>query len=96
MPKTDVSEIQALIAITPEEIDKLSYEEAMKMLEDTVAALEQEGTPLELGARLYELGTRLNRKCSAILDSTEEKMFKLLGGVESSEEEPFDPDTDGR
>lgn len=96
MPKLKIDEINELIAITPEEIARLSYEEGMALLEKTVAALEQEGTPLELGAKLYELGTLLNKKCSRILDSTEEKMFQLLGDIEDGSEEPFDPEKDGR
>jgi exodeoxyribonuclease VII small subunit len=96
MPKIKIDEINELLAITPEEIARYSYEEAMELLERTVAALEQEGTPLEMGGKLYELGTILSKKCSKILDSTEEKMLQLLGDAETGSEEPFDPEKDGR
>ncbi len=96
MPRLKIEEIEELIKVEPKEIDKLSYEQTMELLEKVVAALEQEGTPLELGARLYELGTILSKKCGAILDKTEEKMYQLLGDVENPDEEPFDPEKDGR
>ncbi|GAB4283201.1 MAG: hypothetical protein Kow0029_29160 [Candidatus Rifleibacteriota bacterium] len=96
MPKLNAEEIKELISITPEEIEKLSYESAMEMLETVVAALEQEGTPLDASVALYELGTALSKKCGSILDSTEEKMVKLLGTYENSSEVPFDPEVDGR
>ena len=96
MPKIKIEEINELIAIKPKEIAGMSYEESMELLERVVAALEQEGTPLELGSKLYELGTLLTRKCGKILDSTEEKMVQLLGDAEDGHEEPFDPEKDGR
>lgn len=96
MPKMTDEEIMELISIKPEEIENLSYESAMEMLETVVSTLEQEGTPLNSGVKLYELGTALSKKCGIILDSTEEKMVQLLGDVENSSEAPFDPEKDGR
>ncbi len=81
MPRLKESELRELIKITPDQIEKLDYETAMQRLEVVVEALEQEGTPLELGLRLYELGMTLSRKCGSVLDATEEKMVPLLGEV---------------
>jgi len=92
----DLKQLEALAALTPGMIEQLSYEDAMERLEQTVEALEQEGTPLELGLRLYEVGTGLSRRCGKVLDTAEARMVQLLGNVESAAEEPFDPDKNGR
>ncbi len=96
MPRLKEEEILELIKITPEQVEKLDYESAMARLEMVTGALEQEGTPLALGLKLYELGTALSRKCAAVLDSTEEKMLQLLGDIQNQSEAPFDPEKDGR
>lgn len=96
MPRLKEQEVLELINISAAQIEKLDYETAMQKLEIVVEALEQEGTPLELGLKLYELGTALSRKCGAVLDSTEEKMVQLLGNLENPTEAPFDPEKDGR
>ncbi len=92
----DRKELEELAALTPEMIEKLSYEDAMERLEQTVEALEQEGTALELGLRLYEVGTGLSRRCGNVLDAAEARMLQLIGNIESAREEPFDPEKDGR
>ncbi len=89
-------ELKEILELSEEQIKNLSYESAMEKLEVVVNALEEEGTPLEMGLRLYELGTILSRKCGQILDSTEEKMVQLLGTVENPKEENFNPEDDGR
>lgn len=96
MPRLKESEMNELMNLSAEQIDRLDYETAMQKLESVVEALEQEGTPLELGLKLYELGTALARKCGAVLDATEEKMVQLLGEGEKSSETEFDPEKDGR
>ncbi|MBU1109402.1 MAG: exodeoxyribonuclease VII small subunit [Candidatus Riflebacteria bacterium] len=96
MPRLNEEEIIELIKITPEQIEELDYETAMAKLEMVTEALEQEGTPLALGLKLYELGSALSKKCAAVLDSTEEKMQQLLGDLRNQSEAPFDPEKDGR
>jgi exodeoxyribonuclease VII small subunit len=88
--------VTRLAALTAEAIAALPYETAMLRLEETVEALEQEGTPLDLGLRLYEVGTALSRRCGKILDTTEERMLQLLGEGATAREEPFEPEKDGR
>ncbi|MBF0546001.1 MAG: exodeoxyribonuclease VII small subunit [Candidatus Riflebacteria bacterium] len=92
----DPQEIEKLASLTGEELDKLSYEEAMIKLEQVVNALEMEGTPLALGLKLYEAGTALSRKCGSDLDKTEGRMVQLLQDASGVREEPFDPEKDGR
>lgn len=96
MPRLKESDISELLALSSEQIERLDYETSMQKLEIVVEALEQEGTPLELGLKLYELGTALARKCGAVLDATEEKMVQLLGDGDKASEEAFDPEKDGR
>lgn len=96
MPRLKEQEIIELINVSAAQIDNLDYESALQKLEIVVEALEQEGTPLELGLKLYELGTALSKKCGAVLDATEEKMMQLLGDINNPGEANFDPEKDGR
>ncbi|HEY9068757.1 MAG TPA: exodeoxyribonuclease VII small subunit [Candidatus Ozemobacteraceae bacterium] len=93
---SDAKQLEELAALTSEAIAALSYEDAMERLEQTVEALEQEGTPLELGLRLYEVGTLLGRRCGQALDAAEARMVQLLGSAQEAVESPYDPDKDGR
>ena len=89
-------EMLELIEMTEKQIDDLDYETSMQRLETVVEALEQEGTPLETGLKLYEVGTALSKKCGAALDAAEEGMLQLLGDIKSKREANFDPEKDGR
>ena len=57
-------------------IEKVSYEEAVARLEDIVYTLEQgDGTvPLETCMKLYEEGVALVRRCYAELKEAEQKV----------------------
>ena len=96
MPQFSEDDLKTLIKLTDKQVEKMTYELAMEKLELVVEALEQEGTPLELGLKLYELGTLLSKKCENVLDSTEEKMYQLLGTAENKSEQPYDLEKDGR
>lgn len=88
--------LQELAGLDQPAIENMTYETAMARLEEVVGALEREGTPLDVGMKLYEVGTMLSRRCSGILDSTEARMIQLLGEGGTAREEPFDPEKDGR
>ncbi|HNV70931.1 MAG TPA: exodeoxyribonuclease VII small subunit [Candidatus Ozemobacteraceae bacterium] len=88
--------LQELAALDSSAIDAMNYETAMSRLEEVVGALEREGTPLDVGMKLYEVGTLLSRRCSGILDATEARMLQLIGDGTTARETPFDPDKDGR
>ncbi|MBI3039594.1 exodeoxyribonuclease VII small subunit [bacterium] len=94
--KTGKRNLEFLVKITPKDIEAMSYEDALKNLEEVVEELEREGTQLELGLQLYEIGTNLSKRCSRLLDDTEAKMLQLLGTINSPREENFDPEKDGR
>ena len=88
--------LEDLTALDQKAVEALPYEVAMARLEEVVTALERECTPLELGLRLYEVGTLLSRRCANVLDVTENRMLQLLGDAANAREEPFDPEKDGR
>ncbi|HNS08862.1 MAG TPA: exodeoxyribonuclease VII small subunit [Candidatus Ozemobacteraceae bacterium] len=96
MPRINEQELAEILKLNQQQIDQLSYEAAMQKLEIIVEALEQEGTPLELGLKLYQTGNALSKKCGLALDAAEEVMLQLRGTIENPSEAPFDPEKDGR
>jgi exodeoxyribonuclease VII small subunit len=56
---------------------KMSFEEAMAKLEDTVRRLEVGGLPLDEAVTLFEEGTRLARLCNERLDAADLKISQL-------------------
>ena len=96
MPRINEQELVEILKLNQQQIDQLTYEAAMQKLEIIVEALEQEGTPLELGLKLYQTGNALAKKCGLALDAAEEVMLQLRGTIENPSEAPFDPEKDGR
>jgi len=96
MPRINEQELAEILKLNQQQIDQLTYEAAMQKLEIIVEALEQEGTPLELGLKLYQTGNALAKKCGLALDAAEEVMLQLRGTIEDPSEAPFDPEKDGR
>ncbi len=96
MPRINEQELAEILKLNQQQIEQLSYEAAMQKLEIIVEALEQEGTPLELGLKLYQTGNALAKKCGLALDAAEEVMLQLRGTIENPSEAPFDPEKDGR
>lgn len=96
MAAITLQEMAELAALSHEQINNFDYETAIKKLDACVRALEQEGTSLEMGLKLYAVGTALNKKCSGMLDEAEEKMLQLLGTIQNPAEAKFDPEKDGR
>lgn len=92
----DDKELVELLLLTAEQIQKLDYETAEKKLQKVVLILEQGDASVETSFRLYAVGSNLNKRCSAILDETEEKMLQLIGSIENSMEAPFVPEKDGK
>jgi exodeoxyribonuclease VII small subunit len=70
---------------------KLSFEEAMKRLEEIVGHLEKGDIPLEESIRLFEEGSGLLALCSGQLEEAEQKVTLLRRGAgDETEEMPFD------
>ena len=58
----------------------VTFEESMTRLDEIVKALEAGDVPLEESMKLFEEGTKLAAKCSALLDTAELKDSKLMAG----------------
>lgn len=67
---------------------KLSFEQAMKRLEEIVTALERGEAPLEESLALFEEGSKLLRQCTGMLDKAEQKVTKLTATGEVAFTQP--------
>ncbi|MEG1857576.1 MAG: exodeoxyribonuclease VII small subunit [Pseudoflavonifractor sp.] len=71
---------------------KLTFEQAMERLEEIVGKLERGDAPLEDALALFEEGTGLMKKCSALLDRAEQRVVKLTAGPDGN---PVETSLDG-
>ena len=76
----------------PSEIGAMSFEEALRALEDVVRQLEGGEVPLEESIGLYERGEALRRHCQARLDSAQARIEKIVAGPDgrATGTAPFD------
>ena len=74
------------------DIEMISFEQALKELETIVKNLEGGATNLDDSLGNYELGIKLVRRCNTLLDNAEKKVKKLARN-EAGEviEEDFEP-----
>ena len=74
------------------DIAAMSFEDALKALEDVVRKLEGGEVPLEESISLYERGEQLRGHCQARLDSAQARIEKIVAGPDgqASGTEPFD------
>lgn len=59
-------------------MQNISFEKAMKKLEEIVQSLEGEEMPLESALKKFEEGIEISRFCSKKLEETERKITILL------------------
>ena len=70
---------------------KLSFEEALRKLEEITARLERGEVPLQESLNYFEQGTALLAECTRMLDEAEQKVVKLRKGEDRQPEElPFE------
>jgi exodeoxyribonuclease VII small subunit len=62
------------------ELGGMSFEEALRALEDVVRRLESGDVPLEESIGLYERGEELRRHCQARLDAAQARIEKIVAG----------------
>lgn len=55
----------------------MSFEDALRALEEVVAKLERGDVPLDQSIELYERGAALRARCEAKLKEAEEKVSKI-------------------
>lgn len=78
----------------PEEIKKLSFEDALNQLEGIVSKLESGDVNLEDSIEIYTRGTQLKQHCQDKLQSAQVKIEKisLSQSREPTGTQPFDVD----
>ncbi|SLN61461.1 Exodeoxyribonuclease 7 small subunit [Pseudoruegeria aquimaris] len=63
--------------MTDIDVESMSFEQALKALEDVVGQLERGDVPLEDSIGLYERGAKLKAHCEAKLRDAEEKVAAI-------------------
>lgn len=71
--------IVAMAEDTPD-IAAMSFEDALRALEDVVRKLESGEAKLDESIDLYEQGERLRKHCQARLDAAQERIEKIVAG----------------
>jgi exodeoxyribonuclease VII small subunit len=77
---------------SPLPVEKLSYEQALKELEEIITRLEDESPALEEAMTLFERGQSLMARCSGLLDQAELKVKQLTGKDITGEGEENEPE----
>jgi len=74
------------------DIAKMTFEEALRALEDVVKRLESGEVPLDDSINLYEQGEKLRQHCQARLDSAQARIEKIVQGPDgkAAGTAPFD------
>ena len=80
------------MAETAPDIASLSFEDALRALEDVVRKLESGEVPLDDSITLYERGEQLRKHCQARLDAAQARIEKIVAGPDGvpSGTQPFD------
>lgn len=65
------------MAVDPGDLAELNFEEAYRRLQEVVERLERGNLPLQESLALFETGTGLVRRCSAVLSQAELKITLL-------------------
>jgi len=76
----------------PADIASLTFEDALRALEDVVRKLESGEVPLDDSISLYERGEELRRHCQARLDAASARIEKIVNGPggQGMATQPFD------
>ncbi len=77
------------------DITALSFEDALRALEDIVRKLEGGEVPLDSSIALYERGEKLRQHCQARLDAAQLKIEQIIAGPDgqAAGTRPFDPES---
>ena len=72
------------------DVSKLSFEEALRALEEVVGRLESGDAPLEESIELYERGAKLKAHCEKKLEAAELKVRQITEGPGGVSAEPVE------
>jgi exodeoxyribonuclease VII small subunit len=74
------------------DISQMSFEDALRALEDVVRRLETGDVPLDESIDLYERGEKLRKHCQARLDAAQARIEKIVAGPDgkAAGTEPFE------
>ena len=73
--------------------DKITFEKAVKRLEEIVKKLESGEAILDESVKLFEEGVYLSDHCNKLLETAEQKVTQLTKNQKGEvEEEPFNTD----
>ena len=77
---------------TPADIAEMSFEDALRALEDVVRKLESGEAKLDESIDLYERGEALRAHCQKRLDAAQARIEKIVAGPDgkASATQPFD------
>ncbi|WP_229822174.1 exodeoxyribonuclease VII small subunit [Novosphingobium arvoryzae] len=77
---------------TAADIAAMSFEDALRALEDVVRKLESGEVPLDDSITLYERGEALRKHCQARLDAAQTRIEKIVAGPDgqAAAVQPFD------
>lgn len=75
-------------------IAALSFEDALRALEEIVRKLESGEVPLDETITLYERGEHLRKHCQTRLDAAQARIEKIVTGADGkpADTQPFDAD----
>ncbi|MFZ1741538.1 MAG: exodeoxyribonuclease VII small subunit [Pontixanthobacter sp.] len=76
----DASSNNSALSSVTAEIKSMSFEDALRALEDVVRKLESGEVPLDDSINLYEQGEQLRQHCQARLDSAQARIEKIVTG----------------
>jgi exodeoxyribonuclease VII small subunit len=79
---------------TPSDIAAMTFEDALRGLEEIVRKLEGGEVPLDQSIALYEGGDELRKACQARLDAAQVRIEKIVAGPDGAviATKPFDGD----
>ena len=91
------SDLSATLPPDDSDIKRMSFEDALRALEDVVRSLESGEVPLDDSISLYERGEVLRRHCQARLDAAQARIERVVAGPNGAVTgtQPFDAATSG-
>lgn len=75
-----MSETVNIDALLVPPVEDLGYEQAFALLEEIVAAMENQEFPMDQALRLFERGQALSHHCAGLLDQAELRIQQISAG----------------